>query len=130
MTIKDVFFNICDNSKWTGNFYVSLYVKTPYYGGPEEGGWWGNDISLVAYKQYDMEEKAKYVLSKINQLVKELNLESKKAFSKKCSDECDWLEARGLESDYLPEVNGEEEYFVVVENEIGSHKSTGTRVYE
>jgi hypothetical protein len=42
----------------------------------------------------------------------------------------DWLDARGLESEYLPEVDGEEEYFVVVEENLGSRKSQGCRHYE
>lgn len=29
-------------------WYVCLLVDTPFYGGPEEGGWWGTDTHTVA----------------------------------------------------------------------------------
>jgi hypothetical protein len=128
--IKDSFFKICDDAKHSGKYYVSLYTRTPYYGGPEEGGWWGSDVRLIAYKEYLTEEHANFILNKVNKYADELNKESKRSFSKKCSDEMDWLDARGLESDYLPEVDGEEEHFVVVEENLGSHKSQGCRHYE
>lgn len=128
--IKKSFFEICDNANLAGSYYVSLYVKVPYYGGPEEGGWWGSDTNLVAYKEYNTKEQAEAVLNKIQDYANELNLESKKSFGKKCLQECEWLESRGLDSDFLPEVDGEEEYFVVVESFAGSHKSIGTRQYE
>ena len=41
--INEAFFNICREAKPAKSSYVSLYVNVPYYGGPEEGGWWGSD---------------------------------------------------------------------------------------
>jgi hypothetical protein len=128
--IKESFYKICNDSKTPESFFVSLYVKVPYYGGPEEGGWWGSDTHLEAYKQYSTLEEANFALEKVQEYAKDLNFEAKKSFGEKCSNELDWLEARGLESDYLPEVDGEEEYFVVVEKKVGSLQSKGTRVYE
>lgn len=128
--IKESFFEICENAKLTGSFYVSLYVRVPYYGGPEEGGWWGSDVKLVAYKEYSSMDQAESSKKMVEDYAKELNHESKRSLNQKCKDECDWLEERGLDSDYLPEVDGEEEYFVIVENSIGSMVKNGTRVYE
>lgn len=128
--IKDSFFEICEDAKTPGKHFVSLYVRVPYYGGPEEGGWWGSDVRLIAYKEYLTEEHANFILNKVNKYADELNKESKRSFSKKCSDEMDWLDARGLDPEYLPEVDGEEEYFVVVEENLGSRKSQGCRHYE
>lgn len=128
--IKEAFHTICDNAKPAKSVYVSLYVNTPYYGGPEEGGWWGEDTSLVAYKEYSNIESAKVALEAINKYAQELNEKSKINFSKRCASECDWLEKRGLDSDYLPEVDGEENYFVVIESTLGHSCKDGIRHYE
>jgi len=130
MSIETAFKKICNDVKFSDEYFVSWCKKEPFYGGPEEGGWWGSDTILVAYQKFDTKEQADVVLEKVKNYAKELTKEAKLAFSKKCSDEMDWLEARGLESDYLPEVDGEEDYFVVSEKVLGSKKYTGTRHYE
>lgn len=128
--IKEAFHTICEDAKPAKSIYVSLYVNMPYYGGTEEGGWWGKDTKLVAYKEYSSIEVAKAALDAINKYAQELNQKSKKEFSEKCRQECDWLEERGLDSDYLPEVDGEEEYFVVIESSPGKDSKNGIRHYE
>lgn len=42
----------------------------------------------------------------------------------------EWLEARGLDADYLPEPDGELSYFVTIEDQPGSSESRGCRHYE
>lgn len=128
--IQEAFKKICDNARPAKFVYVSLYVNMPYYGGPEEGGWWGRDTNLVAYKEYSNLESAKAALEAVNKYAIELNEQSKIEFSNKCKEECDWLDQRGLDCDYLPEVNGEEEYFVVIESTPGESNNIGSRYYE
>jgi hypothetical protein len=36
----------------------------------------------------------------------------------------EWLEARGLDADYLPEMNGAEEYFVLVTETVPNYQNS------
>ena len=45
-------------AKPTGQFYVVLWQDSPYYGGPEEGGWWGTDRIPLQYASFATEEAA------------------------------------------------------------------------
>lgn len=128
--LREAFMQACDDVREAGKFYLSLYVRVPYYGGPEEGGWWGEDIRLVAYNEYLSLEQAQEVEKAIQEMVDDENRCAKKQFSQMCSDQMDWLDARGLESDFLPEVSGEEQYFLSVEQELGASVSVGCRHYE
>lgn len=111
-------------------YHVSLYEKRPFYGGPEEGGWWGNDVVLVATQRFATEELAKAALKEVSKLANQLSSEAKKAFGEQCLREIAWLDARGLESDFLGEPDGESTYHVRIESVPGSHESRGLRHYE
>lgn len=128
--INEAFFNICREAKPAKSSYVSLYVNVPYYGGPEEGGWWGSDNVLVAYHQCGNDVEAEHVKAKVEELAQEMSDDAKRSFGRACLAQCEWLEARGLDSDSLPEVDGEESYFVVVEDSPGQHVARGCRHYE
>jgi hypothetical protein len=130
MSIREAFFSICDDAKPRESHYVSLYVNTPYYGGPEEGGWWGSDTHLVAYQEFRTEAQAELAKDQVQELAKELNADAKRSFGEQCLREMEWCEARGLDADYLPEVDGEESYSVVIEEQPGSMESRGCRHYE
>ena len=39
--ISEAFFTACSEAQPAKQQVVSLYVDVPFYGGPEEGGWWG-----------------------------------------------------------------------------------------
>ena len=45
MSDKSIFLQawdeIIEDSEVAQECYLSLYENVPYYGGPEEGGWWG-----------------------------------------------------------------------------------------
>lgn len=110
--------------------WVSLYVNVPYYGGPEEGGWWGEDCRLVATKGYQFKDEAEKAKGFIQVLAEKWSVDAKKSFNERCRAECDWLEARGLDDDFLPEVDGELHYWVTVEDTRGEHEHTGSRHYE
>jgi hypothetical protein len=130
MSIREAFYGVCRDAKPSESFYVSLYCRAPYYGGPEEGGWWGHDTILIAYQCFDNKVAADAALVAVEQLAKELSEQARKEFGEQCLREMEWLEARGLDADYLPEVDGEEEYFVVFEDTPGSLSSQGCRHYE
>ena len=128
--ISEAFFQVCKDAKPAGRSYVSLYADVPYYGGPEEGGWWGSDRELVAYHECTTEEEAEAVRDKAIELSEQLSKEARDNFHRHCAAQCDWLEARGLDSDYLPEVDGEASYSVMIEDSPGSHAYRGSRRYE
>lgn len=56
--IEDAFRHICKDAKPATGAYVCLMESVPYYGGPEEGGWWGRDRVVVAYQWFETEEGA------------------------------------------------------------------------
>lgn len=95
-------------------WYVTLWRKSRFYGGPEEGGWWGTDRIPVKYKIYPSEELAEDAAGRITNLADELTRESEREDARYCASTMEWLEARGLEADYLPEPDGPDEYCVSV----------------
>lgn len=130
MSEREAFFQVCQDAQPAKAYYVSLYRTEPYYGGPEEGGWWGHDRTLVAYQECQDEETARYLERRVETLADKLSREAKNDFNRQCAAEMEWLEARGLDADYLPEVDGEIVYWVTVETQPGEHTSTGPRHYE
>jgi hypothetical protein len=127
---QEAFFAICPDAKPAHRHFVSLYVNLPYYGGPEEGGWWGSDTELVAYHEVSSDDEATEVMQRVKTRVAQLDRDAKDRFTRQCAAECEWLEARGLDSDYLPEVDGEENYWVATESTPGEHVHRGSRYYE
>jgi len=129
MSIKEAFFETCKNATPARKHYVSLYATVPFYGGPEEGGWWGRDQVLVAYQECDTDEQSKALVEAVEALADKLSKEAKDSFNRQCARECEWLEARGLDDSFLPEVDGEHRYWVAVENRVGEYASEGDRYY-
>jgi hypothetical protein len=127
--MKQAFFEVCKEAVPAEGSYVSLYADSPYYGGPEEGGWWGSDTALVAYYKCVSQVEAEAVLAKVEKLAQELSAEAKTSFNRGCRAEVEWLEARGLDADFLPEVDGETRYWVHVEKTPGECVSQGDRHY-
>jgi len=130
MSIKQAFFSECQEARPAQRIYVSLYVQIPYYGGPEEGGWWGEDVALVASQHVNTQEHADAVVDRIKVLAEKLSDDERRKFGDRCLAEMEWLDARGLDADYLPEVDGESRYFVITEDIAGSSESVGSRYYE
>lgn len=130
MSIKEAFFEACDDAKAPEGSYVSLYRKSQYYGGPEEGGWYGTDCTILAYKYYPTEEAAAAALEQVEKLAQEKTQEAKMVYGEQCLREMDWLESRGLDSDYLREPDGPDEFYVLIESTPGSNCSIGPRRYE
>ena len=108
--------------------YVVLAENAPYYGGGEEGGWWGNDHIIHAYKEYPSRELAEQAAEQAKQLAEELSKDSRDAHGDYCLRTMAWIDARGLDADYFPEVDGESEYVVYVTESIPEN-SYGSRQY-
>lgn len=128
--LRDAFEFVCVNAIKHEGIFVSLYRREPFYGGPEEGGWWGADVILDSYQCFDFMPDAVLAIKAMGQAVQNANGAEKLAYSKQCRQESEWLEARGLDDDALPEVNGPVAYFIRIENIRGSFSSTGARHYE
>jgi hypothetical protein len=127
--IRAAFDTICVEAVPASAHYVSLYMTEPFYGGPEEGGWWGSDTTLVSHVRVDTREHAEAIRAEVEKLAADLSKDAKDSFNRQCAAECAWLEQRGLDADYLPEVDGEVSYWVTVEDRAGEMASTGARGY-
>ena len=110
--------------------YVSLYERSPFYGGPQEGGWWGEDTTLVSTIRCADEAEAYELCERVQLMAKRLTTEAQNEHGRTCLRECEWLEARGLDSDYLGEVDGPNSYFVVVESRCGENENVGSRRWD
>jgi hypothetical protein len=128
--IRQAYNKICAEAKSAGKWFVSLYAIESYYGGPEEGGWWGNDCVLVEYQEVRTEEEADLLAEKITQLAAQMTEDAKRQHGERCLRESEWCAARGLDDDFLPEVDGHDEYRVVIEETPGSQEHRGSRHYE
>jgi hypothetical protein len=59
MYIREAFEQVCKEAKPAESLYVVLMEDRPYYGGPQEGGWFGHDHTIVAYQLFPTEEQAR-----------------------------------------------------------------------
>lgn len=113
--------------------FVSLYLDVPFYGGPEEGGWWGSDTELVAYHRCVTAEQAELLKAAVIAKSEELNKEAKDRFNAQCARELEWLEENDPLCDdagvYFPEPDGEVRYWVAIETRPGSFMRQGERSY-
>lgn len=128
MYLRQAFETIINDAKQPEVWYVTLVEHQPFYGGPEEGGWWGEDREVVGYKEFPSEELAEAAAEAVRAFAKELEAQSRRAFGEHCLREMEWLEARGLDADFLPEPDGETKYSVVVSQDI-PESSRGCRQY-
>lgn len=126
---RQAFFEVCAEAQPATGHFVSLYRIEQFYGGPEEGGWWGHDYILVAYQRTNTQEHADYLSEQITKLADELSSQARSEFNRGCAAELEWLEARGLDESVLPEVGGPDRYAVFIEDVAGEMASTGDRSY-
>lgn len=129
MSIQEAFHEVLKNAKTPECWYVALMTNVPFYGGPEEGGWWGSDQVVVAYDQFPSEELANLAAEKVEELAKQKSEEAKKQYGEHCLQQSQFLDDRGLDDDFLREPDGPEEYYVVVSKEFPVEKR-GSRQYE
>jgi len=125
------FMEVCKAAQPAKSIYVSLYTCCPWYGGPEEGGWWGEDHALVAYQHFDTDEAADVAQAAITKLAEELSRTRRDEFGDLCLQQLDWCEQRGIDDSnaVFGEVDGESSYFVVREDSPGSQNYRGERCW-
>lgn len=126
--IQDAFNAVCDKAKNVETWHVVLMESVQFYGGPEEGGWYGTDSHVIAFQEFPSQELADAAADKVRLLAEELSQQSKKEYGDQCLRELDWLDARGLEADYLPEPDGPASYYVTVSQGIPENRR-GDRQY-
>ncbi len=127
--IEQSFHAICKDAKAPEAWFVCLIEKVPYYGGPEEGGWWGDDSACIAFKEYPTEESAAAAAAAVTKLAEELRDDSLRQYGEHCCRQLEWLDARGLDADFLPEDDGPTDYYVWVGDHV-PEASRGCRHYE
>ena len=110
------------------DWYVTLVESVPFYGGPEEGGWWGEDTFIVKYKKFPSHELAEQAANAVRKLAKEMTHQAQREYGQYCLNTMEMLDARGLDADYLPEPDGPTKYYVTVTQEI-VQESRGCRQY-
>lgn len=130
MSIEEAYRKIIADSKSAGRWYVNLYCSKPFYGGPEEGGWWGRDVVLVETKMVSSEEVAIQLKDEVEKEAVRLTIESKRQYGERCLRETEWLDRRGLDDDYLPQPDGPCSYYVLIETVPGEAEHRGNRQYE
>jgi hypothetical protein len=98
-------------------FYVVLWVNCPYYGGPEEGGWWGNDRIPQAYTECATEAQAEALRDRIEVLAQSLSSEASRDHGRTCLNQLAYCEARGIDdsNSVYGETDGEDSYDVSVQ---------------
>lgn len=111
------------------SWYVCLMENRSRYLGPYEGGTWVDDSFLVKYKEFPSEELANKAAEKIRELAEELSAEESRSYGEYCVRTMEWLEARGLDADFLPEPDGPTKYYVCVTDTIPEN-SIGATSYE
>lgn len=127
--IQEAFERVLRDATAAETWYVALVEDRPYYGGPEEGGWWGHDTDVVAYQEFASEALARAAADAVEALAVELERDARQAHGEQCRRELDWLDARGLDADYLPEPDGPATFRVIVTSELPC-ATRGPRHYE
>jgi len=130
-TISDAFDALVPNAIPCNRYFVALWRRIPFFGGPEEGGWWGADNIPVKYTEVATEEAAEELRAKILARAKELSREASRVHGRACLDQLAWCEARGIDdsNDVFGEDDGAEEWWVSVQTEL-PEASYGNRHYE
>ena len=127
--IQAAFHSVCAEATGAAH-YVSLYRVESYYGGPEEGGWWGRDYRLESSQRFATADEAEAAAEAARALARELKRDASAAWARGCAAELDAAEARGIDADALPESDGPDSFEVRVESRPGRAESRGPRHYE
>jgi hypothetical protein len=126
--LREAFNQVCQEAREVERWFVVLMERSPFYGGPQEGGWYGSDSIVQAYQEFPSREFAEEAAEKVRKLAAELTTARRREHGEHCLREMDWLEARGLDADYLPEPDGPSEYYVVVSETVPENRY-GSREY-
>jgi hypothetical protein len=116
--LECAFHTVIEDARTPESWFVCLMERTCEYGGPEEGGYWINNHICQAFKEYPTEEAAQTAKEQVVDLAAELSVEARRSYGQMCLRQMDWLEARGLDADWLGEDDGPSEFYVTVCNEV------------
>lgn len=120
---------IIEDSEVAQECYLSLYENAPYYGGPEEGGWWGHLHILQKYCKCSSYAQAEMLMEKLRDHCKQLTEEAKKADGNDCLRHMERADRRGEDvSD--DGYDGPSTYYMIIESMPGEHQVTTKSHYE
>ena len=105
----------CESPRQKESKFISLYESHQCYGGAEEGGWWYHQSFLQESYECIDEQQASEIRQEMWDFADEMNELSKKQHNKHLAESLEWLEARNLDADFLPEPDGPSEYHVTYE---------------
>ena len=120
---------IIEDSEVAQECYLSLYENVSYYGGPEEGGWWGYLQILQKYCKCSSREQAEMLSNKLREHCEQLNKESKKADGEDCLRHMERADRRGEDVDD-DGYDGPSTYYMIIESMPGQHQVTTKSHYE
>lgn len=133
MSDKSIFLQawneIIEDSEVAQECYLSLYENVPYYGGPEEGGWWGYIQILLKYCKCSSYAQAEMLSDKLRKHCEELTEEAKKADGQDCLRHMERADQRGEDvSD--DGYDGPSTFYLQIESMPGEHQNTTRSHYE
>ena len=120
---------IIEDSEVAQECYLSLYENVPYYGGPEEGGWWGYLQILQKYCKCASRQQAEMLREKLHTHCEELTQEAKKADGEDCLRHMERADQRG-EDVNDDGYDGPSTYYMIIESMPGQHQNTTRSHYE
>ena len=100
------------------------------YAGPEEGGWYATDRTLIRYAEFSSPEVAADAAKCVMDLAKGLSQEAETEFNRGCLASLVAADARGVDYDTLPEVGGADKYYVIVTDSLPAKFEAESRHYE
>jgi hypothetical protein len=130
--IREAFEEALRDATLVQDWHCTLYLTERWYGGAEEGGWWGSTVSAVAHVTYKTEAEAEAALAAVKQLAIAKTKEAKQIHGDVCLQQLDYCEQRGIDdaNSVFGEVDGEDSYSVRIENELGASEYSMSRYYE
>ncbi len=133
MSDKSIFLQawdeIVEDSEVAQECYLSFYENVPYYGGPEEGGWWGYLQILQKYCKCSSRQQAEMLREKLHKYCEELTEEAKKADGENCLRHIERADRRGEDVDD-DGYDGPSTYYMIIETMPGQHQVTTRSHYE
>lgn len=115
--IEKAFWRTIPKAERAHERWVCLRESRPFYGGPQEGGWWGSDEILVATHRVETIERAEALRAKIESEAAQLSAEARRDFGDRCLRGLEYADEKGLDPSDLPEVDGESRFYVTIEEE-------------
>lgn len=121
-TIAEAFDAVCATAARRATCYLVLYRREQFYGGPEEGGWYGHDDFVEAYQQFPTEEAAEAARKAVEEMAARLTREAEEERNMAARRACEWAEARGESLDGPDDAywTRGDQYWVTVQTEMPS----------